>query len=105
MVKISNRQEKDINRKRILMELNRAHKRRIDKIIARMECEKGFECYKSGFEELCEAKLVREGKILGGWGVECVEPKQEPCKFETTFGERVFCSCPLRVYCAKNLSK
>jgi hypothetical protein len=86
------------------MELSRGHKKRIDKIIARMECEKDFECYKSKFEELCKTRLVHKGKLLGGWGVECVKPKQEGCKFKTSFGAKDFCSCPLRVYFAKNLS-
>ncbi|MHC4571148.1 MAG: hypothetical protein ACYS0C_03595 [Planctomycetota bacterium] len=87
------------------MKLSRGHKKRIEQIIVRMECEKHFECYKSGFVELCKARLVVDKKLPGGCGVECVKPKQKHCKFRTSFGSKVFCSCPLRVYAAKNLNK
>ena len=48
--------------------MDEEQKRRIEEIIAGMECEKDFECYKSGFEKICKAR---------DWGqpdyVDCME--------------------------------
>jgi hypothetical protein len=73
-------------------------KKRIEEIMAQMECEKDFQCYRSGFEKICKA---------GYWGqpdyVECMEEKRTMCQFKVPFGDGVFCRCPLRVYVAKEL--
>ncbi|MHC4426847.1 MAG: hypothetical protein ACYSYV_12235 [Planctomycetota bacterium] len=52
----------------------------VEKIMAQMRCAKKFECVESEFEILCKA-------------------------FALCFGAGYLCSCPLRVYVAKNLKK
>ena len=75
-------------------------KKRIEEIMAQMECEKGFQCHKSGFEKICRAR---------DWGnphyVDCMEANETICPFKVAFGDGVFCSCPLRVYVARELKK
>ncbi len=75
-------------------------KRRIEEIMAGMQCPKGFECYKSGFEKLCKAK---DTGLLGH--ALCLEETRTICKFKVPYGDEVFCSCALRVYVAKELNK
>jgi len=75
-------------------------KRRIEEIMAGMECEKDFECYESGFEKI--SKVKDEG-LLGY--VECLENRGTRCKFKVPYGHSMFCKCPLRVYVAKELNK
>ena len=78
--------------------MDEEQEKRIEEIMAGMECDKDFECYESGFENICKA---------GDWGmphyVECMENESPMCKFKVPFGDGVFCSCPLRVYVAKEL--
>ncbi|MHC4570725.1 MAG: hypothetical protein ACYS0C_01435 [Planctomycetota bacterium] len=76
------------------------HKKKIEEIIALMDCKKGFECHKTLFEELCKAR--DEG--LPGY-VKCLEEieKARACQFSLSFGYGILCQCPLRIYLAKNL--
>jgi len=69
-------------------------------IIGQMECGKGFECAKGGFEHLCKVKDFG----LDGY-VECLEDHFPPCEFALPFGYVYFCKCPLRVFLAKKLRK
>jgi len=78
--------------------MNEEQKKRIEEIMAGMECEKDFECYKSGFKKIGRAK--NEG-LLGY--VECLEDPDRLCKFKVPFRDSVFCKCPLRVYVAREL--
>jgi hypothetical protein len=76
------------------------HKKEIEKIIARFKCPKDFECYKSGFKNLCKAKDIGLEKYL-----ECLKKDPGDCVFSLSFGYSYLCKCPLRVYIAKNLKK
>ena len=80
--------------------MDEEQKRRIEEIMAGMKCEKDFECYKSGFDKICKAR---------DWGlpdyVDCMENSSTICKFKVPYGDGVFCSCPLRVYVARELKK
>ncbi|HUU49944.1 MAG TPA: hypothetical protein VMW81_03165 [Nitrospinota bacterium] len=78
--------------------LQKEQKRRIEKIIARMECPKDFICYKSGFENLCEARDVGLESFL-----ECLEKNPWECTFSISFGTAYYCRCPLRFYIIKEL--
>jgi hypothetical protein len=81
-------------------EQNQEHTRRIKEIIARMKCQKDFECFTSGYARLCKAKIVGEGNL-----VECSPENRQSCEFRFCFVGRSFCKCPLRYYIAKNLNK
>jgi hypothetical protein len=87
------------------MRLNQGHKKGIETIILRMECKRHFECYKSEFEKYYQSSLIANKKLPGGCGVECVRPEQKRCKFNSSVGAKFFCTCPLRVYVAKNRDK
>jgi hypothetical protein len=73
---------------------------RIEDIISRFECSKGFTCCTQGFENLCKAKDVGFDSIL-----ECLEEDGVFCLFSIRHGNKYYCECPLRVYIAKNLDK
>lgn len=75
-------------------------KRRIEEIMAGMECELDFECYKSGFEKICKAR----DRGLPNY-VDCLEESRTMCGFRVPFGSGAYCKCPLRVYIAKTLKK
>lgn len=72
----------------------------IAEIIRDLDCPKAFQCYRSGFENLCEAKVAgTESQVLI-----CLEKHPQKCKFLNLPGGYV-CECPLRIYLAKKLKK
>lgn len=79
------------------MEITPEHARRIQDIMGEMQCPKDFECYKSGFEELCKVRIICNGQLI-----ECLEEKAQPCKLGFCFGYGYFCDCLLRKYIARN---
>jgi len=80
--------------------MEQERKEQVEKIMADMTCEKDFICYKSGFENLCKARDSGMKKYL-----HCLEEEPCLCEFRLSFGSGHLCSCPLRVYIAKNLNK
>lgn len=78
--------------------MDEEQKKRIEEIMAGMECPKGFERCKHNFENLCKAK----DHGLEGY-VDCLEEKPVTCEFALPFGNGVLCRCPVRVYIAKEL--
>ena len=72
----------------------------IDQLIGTFECPKNYGCYKSKFEELCEAVIFGDGVMI-----ECIDNNASNCQLSSPFGEGYFCSCPLRAYIAKKLNK
>ena len=81
------------------MDLTDEQKKRIEEIMASMECSKDFKCYKSDFENICIAK----DKGLEEYA-DCLEKAHEYCEYKLSFGSGILCKCPLRVYIAKNLA-
>jgi hypothetical protein len=77
-----------------------AHRKRIEEIIAAMQCPKDFECYKSRFTKLGKARDIGLKSFLV-----CLEENPELCQFSLQFGNSYFCTCPLRVYIARELKK
>ncbi len=74
--------------------------RQIEEIISQMKCKKDFQCYKSGFKEICEIKDIgMPDSII------CLSKLPESCEYSFAFGDSCFCKCPLRLYIAKNLKK
>lgn len=74
-------------------------KKEIEGIMEKLDCPKDFACYKVNFENLCEAE-----NMVGGF-TECncdsYSHFPEICPFGFDFGYSYFCSCPLRVFVAK----
>ena len=73
---------------------------KIEEIMDSMTCPKCFHCYKSDFEELCNATCNPKDGF-----VECNQPSGKECWYSVDMGERITCRCPLRVYMVKNLNK
>jgi hypothetical protein len=80
------------------MDLTDEQRKRIEEIMASMQCSKDFKCFKSDFENICKAK--DEG--LEEY-VNCLDKAYVYCEFKFHFGSGILCKCPLRVYVAKNL--
>jgi len=74
--------------------------RQIEEIISQMKCKKDFQCYKSGFKDLCETKDIGVPD-----SVRCLSKPLGDCEYSFAFGDGYFCKCPLRVYITKNLKK
>jgi hypothetical protein len=80
------------------MQISEKHRKEIEKIIADLKCPVDVACYKSGFENVCNASIVGDGTVT-----ECSQENHSYCGFRFSFGYSYFCKCPLRVYAAKNL--
>lgn len=78
--------------------MDEAQKKRMEEIIAGMECPREFEHCEHGFEKLCKAK---NGGLEGY--VECLEEGFVTCEFRVPFGSGAYCRCAVRVYIAKEL--
>ena len=84
---------------KLTMEITQEQKEQIEEIISGMECSKDFKCYKSGFAELCKAKIFQNSEII-----ECLAERPWSRNFSFHFGNIYFCSCPLRKYIAKKFN-
>ena len=75
-------------------------KKEILAIIVKMKCPKNFQCYKTGFENLCKANDIGMKTF-----VECYQETPDECKFSSHLGTFYVCKCPLRIYIAKKLKR
>ena len=83
------------------MKIAQEHEREIEEIIKAVECQKDFECFKSGFEKVSKVEIMAGGKLI-----ECLEENRQLCRLGFAFGaETTFCICPLRSYIARNFNK
>ena len=82
------------------MEIGTETKRQIEEIISTIECQKDFECYKSGFQNLTKVKSFEPQDL-----VECLGENPQQCQFSFPFGNGYFCKCPVRAYIAQKLGK
>ena len=72
--------------------------KKIDELMAGMQCPKGFKCAEAGFNRLCKARDFGLDNYL-----ECLDENRAACAFALSFGNVYFCQCPLRGYIAKKL--
>ena len=72
----------------------------IQEIISQYKCPIDFQCYKSGFKDLCGTLMVHDGSL-----VECMDKKGNKCSYSFPFGSGFLCTCPLRLYIAKHFHK
>jgi hypothetical protein len=82
--------------------MKKKHKEAIEKIMTEMVCDYNFKCYQKGrFKFCCDVKLT---PLLNDF-VRCSQDRKKyPCGIGLSFGDDIYCACPLRVYVAKNLS-
>lgn len=81
------------------MEITDGQRTTIQGMIGGMQCQKGFECYQSGFQKLCKVQSVLGSKLI-----ECQDDGQKACQFAVDFGCGRFCECPLRYLVLKTLN-
>jgi hypothetical protein len=84
------------------MRLKEVEREQLKEIMSEMSCKRDFECYKHGFENLCDGKLVGEDFLkCERTNSNCSEEKRRNCDFSISFGYGFVCRCPMRVYVAK----
>ncbi len=79
------------------------HLKKIETMMRGMKCDKDFICYKSNFENLCKCRNPGHGMPLN-----CLETDYQgkaSCKFRKSFAAGYLCTCPLRIYIARNLEE
>ncbi|MES0364102.1 MAG: hypothetical protein ABUK14_09155 [Desulfobacteria bacterium] len=76
------------------------HRIALQEITRDLSCPKGFQCYKSGFQDLCKVRDVGMQTF-----VECHEQYSEDCTFSLSLYGWNYCRCPVRVYVVKNLKR
>lgn len=82
------------------MDLSQETISEVEQLITTFKCPLDFRCYKSQFEEICDAVIIGDGKL-----VECTDEDAAKCGLSYSFGDGYFCECPLRVYVARTLKK
>jgi len=82
------------------MKLTQEDAAQIETIMSSMDCQKGFRCYQSGFDNICPAS--QRGLEMYA---DCRDASNAPCEFRIPFGHGAFCKCPLRVFIANYLHK
>jgi hypothetical protein len=82
------------------MELTEAQKQEINKIASGIDCSKDFGCYRSESKKLCKARDFGAEQYLY-----CLEDGPQDCNFSLSFGRGYLCTCPVRIYIAKNLEQ
>jgi hypothetical protein len=75
-------------------------RKKIEEILAGLQCPKNFKCADGGFERLCKARDIGLKNYL-----DCLEGNPSACSFALSFGYGYLCCCPLRVYLSKELKK
>jgi len=70
----------------------------LEQIKGATACPKGFSCTASGFSQAGRVRVLWGGELL-----ECHEPGGHVCRFAQSFGDDLFCTCPLRKYLANVL--
>jgi hypothetical protein len=73
---------------------------KIEEIKKNIECPKGFRCLKLNVEDLCRARDLGMDNYL-----ECNDKTGVLCAFSISFGDSLFCKCPMRVYIKKKYNE
>jgi hypothetical protein len=77
--------------------MDEAQKKRLEEIMASMECPKDCEC--------CKPDLKRTDKMGAEELLRYITCAKEPqCEFQLPSRDTVLCMCPVRVHIAKSLS-
>mgnify|MGYP001598516536 FL=1 len=82
------------------MKLTQEYTEQIEEIMSSMDCPKGFQCYESYFDNICQA--AHRGLEMYA---DCCDIGNTTCEFRIPFGYGAFCRCPLRVFIANHLKK
>jgi hypothetical protein len=72
----------------------------VQKIMAEMDCPRGFSCYKSKFEDIVPVRVISSNVIA------CGKAMESYCQKSVSFGmSTMLCRCPLRNYVALELGR
>jgi len=75
-------------------------RKQVEELIDRLDCPRGFKCYKSGFDDLPEGKGEDEARFIY-----CMEKNMTECEFFLPLSDLKICQCPLRLYIASMLRR
>ena len=75
-------------------------KKKLKEITGQTQCHHASCCIDTEFDKSCKVRDVGIKDYLV-----CLEEGASLCQFSVKYGNTFFCSCPLRVYIYKNLSK
>jgi len=78
--------------------MKKEDREKIEQIIGKMQCPKGFKCAESGFKNICRADDPGMDDYLL-----CLEKNPVACNFIVPYGSSFYCRCPLRIFLAKKL--
>ncbi len=81
------------------MKIGKEHQRKIKEIMASTKCNKGFQCYKSGFSNSNKVKHFNEGLL------QCLKDSTESsgCQHSLLHDDIRFCDCEVRKYVTKHV--
>jgi len=74
--------------------------RKVVEMIGELKCPKDFQCYKSKYDELCNAEFKGRPDIL-----HCLEEAPDECIFSLSYMGIHYCQCPLRNYIAEKIGR
>jgi hypothetical protein len=81
------------------MELTAKQEADVQKIMAEMDCPKGFVCHEDAFDNICCANVYGGADL-----VQCLSSDGPDCSMSYAFSNDVqFCKCRLRRYVATEL--
>jgi hypothetical protein len=80
--------------------MGHAHMQEIEKAINGLKLREDCKWFKRGFGFSCKAKDVGLDSF-----VECLEKDSCRCPFSVSYAYSFYCSCPPRVYIARELKK
>ena len=73
---------------------------KVVEIIGDLKCPKDFQCYKSKYDELCNAGFNGKPGMLC-----CLEEEPNECIFSLSYRDTYYCQCPLRNHIAEKVGK
>lgn len=77
------------------------HEIAIDQLAADMDCPKDFQCRKTNFQNLCDARISMGGTLVDCSHAQCSLDNNGGCPFRVNYGRGLFCTCPIRIYVAR----
>jgi len=85
---------------RVMKNMKEEEKKKIEQLMAEIQCPKDFICYKDNFDRLCQVRKFESNEHL-----ECLEKNPSLCPFAVPFINRHICICKMRMYIIQTLKK
>ena len=83
------------------IEMSKEDIEELARIIENIKCPKDLQCCQTGFEKVCQVRVIDTQGIL-----ECLDESPTDCIFAVSYRDQFFiCQCPLRKYIADKFKK